>query len=58
MFRTKIPSTSIQCKNILHPQLSGSPTDKDSYSSLFSKSLLENSNVASMKELVAVMKNQ
>lgn len=54
----KIPSTSIQCKNILHPQLSGSPTDKDSYSSLFMKSLLENSNVASMKELVAVMKNQ
>lgn len=54
----KIPPTSNQCKNILHPQLLGSPTDKDSYSSLFSKSLLENSNVASMKELVAVMKNQ
>lgn len=53
----KIPLTSSQCKNLLHPQLSGSPTDKDSYNSLFTKNVLENSNVSSIKELVDVMKN-
>lgn len=54
----RIPSTPIQCKNILHPQLSGSPTDKDSYGALFTMNVLENSDVVSIKEIVAVMKNQ
>lgn len=54
----KVPLTSVQCKNILHPQLSGAPTDKDSYGTLFTKNVLENSSVSSINELVDIMKNQ
>jgi len=54
----KIPSRPDECKNSLYDKLSGPATDKNSYGSLFTKGLLENSNVISIKKIVSVMKNQ
>jgi len=53
----KVPITSIQCKNLLYPQLSGSPTDKESYQVLFGKNILENSANGSIKLLLSIIKN-
>jgi len=52
-----VPVTSIQCKNLLYPQLSGSPTDKKSYQALFIKNVLEDSANGSMKLLLSIIKN-
>lgn len=52
-----VPITSIQCKNLLYPQLSGSPTDKESYQVLFIKNVLEDSANGSMKLLLSIIKN-
>ncbi len=53
----KVPTTSNQCKNLLHSQLSGLPTDKESYEVLFEKNILENSANGSMKLLLSIIKN-
>jgi len=35
------PNTNEQCKAMLHPQLSGKPTEKSSYSQKFTKTVLD-----------------
>lgn len=49
-----IPNTNDDCKNKLYPQLSGNPTQKESYSPLFDKPILDNSNhktIIQLKEI-------
>ena len=46
-----IPTTAQACKDKLHPQLSNKPTQKESYSPLFDKSVLDNSNHTTIIQL-------
>lgn len=49
-----IPHTNDECKRVLYPQLSGNPTQKESYLPLFNKPVLDNSNhntIVQLKEI-------
>ncbi len=46
------------CKNRLHPQLSGSPIYPNSYSTLFTKSVLDNTDKKQISALRSIMLNQ
>ncbi len=49
----KIPSTAQACKSSLHPKLDGLPTDKNSYSKLFDKHVLDNT---SKEQIITIKK--
>lgn len=50
-----IPNTNNDCKNKLYPQLSGNPTQKESYSPLFDKPVLDNSNHETIIQLKTIL---
>ena len=50
-----IPNTNNDCKNKLYPQLSGNPTQKESYLSLFNKPVLDNSNHETIIQLKTIL---
>lgn len=53
-----VPLTSKECKNKLHPMLSGDPTESASYRELFNKESLDASNVNEILRLIAIMSNR
>ncbi|ELX4205568.1 RloB domain-containing protein [Vibrio vulnificus] len=46
------PNTSSECKNKLHPLLDGKETDKNSYSLLFTKEVLDNCGIDIIQKLI------
>lgn len=50
-------SSCVECKDALHSQLSGSPTQKESYAQLFGKNVLDESNNEAIQSLIRRMKN-
>ncbi len=53
-----IPTTADKCKASLHPQLSGNPTDKESYSPLFDKPVLDTTDKATIVQLRDLLANK
>jgi hypothetical protein len=54
----KAPDTNDACKADLHPQLSGKPTDRNSYSQLFPRPVLDNTKKKQMYTLRKVIANE
>lgn len=52
----KTPLTSQRCKNIFHPMLNGPATGKDSYKSLITQELLDNTPIEQIQQLIKIMK--
>lgn len=50
-----VPDSALRCKKKLHPQLSGQPSNKHSYSPLFDKPVLEQTRVRTVKRLIGFM---
>lgn len=53
----RAPATAKACKHRLHPQLSGPPTDKTSYSPLFSLAVLDGTLKEAIVELRRLMRH-
>lgn len=51
----KVPNTNKRCKNILHPKLSGPPTEPNSYQQLFPKDLLDSTLVQPIVQLKSII---
>jgi len=51
------PITNLKCKSKLHPQLSGEPTEKSSYSQKFTKTVLDSSPKSQIIDLRKIMAN-
>lgn len=49
------PTTAQACKDSLYPQLSGNPTQKDSYLPLFDKPTIDNSDHATIAQLTSIL---
>ncbi len=58
VLQQKIPNTAQQCKKILHPQLSGQPTEVKSYSPLFDKPVLDVTNKQTIVTLRELLQNK
>lgn len=55
-FKVVDGATNTECKRLLHPKLSGEPTDKESYATLFTKPVLDETDkeaIVSLRELLA-----
>ncbi|MEQ5801965.1 hypothetical protein [Halomonas sp. H10-9-1] len=53
----RAPATAKACKSCLHPQLSGPPTEKSSYSALFPVAVLDGTTQEAIAELRRLMRN-
>lgn len=51
------PDTNQKCKSMLHPLLSGGPTEKSSYSQKFPKTVLDSSSKSQIIDLREIMAN-
>jgi len=51
------PNTNAKCKALLHPQLSGKPTEKESYRIQFTKPILDVSSKQEIIKLKAILSN-
>lgn len=53
----KIPNSSQKCKSLLHPQLDGKATEKNSYKQLITVEILEQSSIEQIILLLNIIKN-
>ncbi len=57
MLKEVIPITSPQCKKALHPKLDDNPTKSGSYSTLFTREVLDTCNIESISKLIKLLSN-
>lgn len=54
----QVSRSAVSCKSTLHSQLSGEPTNKNSYSPLFDKPVLDASTKQQIERLIALLENK
>ena len=58
LLNRKVPHTADQCKSILHKLLSGSPTNPQSYASIFTKEIIDSSEDKTLIQLKNILSNK